>query len=178
MTVDIRDATPADAESVARVHVDSWRAAYATLLPPAVLDGLSVAQRTRIWRRVLDPSSGDRVVVAEREGRVVGFAHVGAAHDADVALPTGQLRTLYLEPACWGQGIGRRVHDAGLDRLAAAGSDRALLWMLSTNARAARFYGRQGWERDGRIRVQQFGGAVVIDHRWARRLTVPGAVPG
>lgn len=169
--MEIREATIADAEAVARVHVDSWRAAYATLLPRAVLDGLSVTQRTRIWRHVLDPASGDRVVVAERDGRLLGFAHVGPAHDADVEAPTGQLRTLYLEPACWGRGIGRQVHDAGLARLAEAGSDRAVLWMLSTNARAAHFYERQEWERDGRIRVQQFGGAVVIDHRWTRGLT-------
>jgi RimJ/RimL family protein N-acetyltransferase len=66
--------------------------------------------------------------------------------------------------------VGRQIHDAGLERLALAGYDRALVWMLSTNTRAARFYERQGWRRDGRIRVQQFGGAVVIDHGWGRRL--------
>ena len=172
--VEIRDATVADAGAIARVHVASWRAAYAALLPPAVLDGLSVAQRTRIWRRVLDPASADRVAVAEHDGVVVGFAHVGPAHDADVDPSTGQLRTLYLTPGSWGRGIGRQVHDAGLARLADAGCVRAVLWMLSTNARAARFYERRGWVRDGRIRVQQFGGAVVIDHRWQRVLTAEG----
>jgi len=173
--VEIREATVADADAIARVHVDSWRAAYARLLPRTVLDGLSVAQRTRVWRHVLDPASDDRVAVATGDGRVLGFAHVGPAHDADAGASTGQLRTLYLEPASWGRGIGRRVHDAGLDRLADAGARRAVLWMLSTNTRAAAFYERQGWERDGRIRVQQFGGAVVIDHRWSRPLTGDGA---
>ncbi len=55
--------------------------------------------------------------------------------------------------------------------LADGSHDRAVLWMLATNARAERFYRRQGWDRDGRIRVQQFGGAVVIDHRWDTDLT-------
>jgi GNAT superfamily N-acetyltransferase len=135
-----------------------------------VLDGLSVAQRTRQWRHVLDPASGDRVVVADRAGDVLGFAHVGPAIDADTGPSTGRLATLYLRPDSWGTGTGRQVHDVGLSRLSAAGYDRALVWMLSTNTRAARFYERQGWRRDGRIRVQQFGGAVVIDHRWVRRL--------
>lgn len=166
----VRDAVVDDAEAIADVHVASWRAAYAALLPPAVLDGLSVAQRARHWRRVLSPGSPDRVVVAEDAGRVVGFAHVGPAHDADVGPGTGQLHTIYLVPDQWGAGTGRLVHDAGLARLGDAGSDRAVLWMLSTNARAAAFYERRGWVRDGRIRVQQFGGAVVIDHRWARIL--------
>jgi GNAT superfamily N-acetyltransferase len=166
----VRDAGVDDAGAIAGVHVASWRTAYAALLPPAVLDGLSVAQRTRHWRRVLGPGSPDRVVVVEADGRVVGFAHVGPAHDADVPATTGQLLTLYLEPHEWGRGTGRLVHDAGLARLTDAGHDRAVLWMLSTNARAAAFYARQGWVRDGRLRVQQFGGAVVIDHRWARAL--------
>lgn len=160
-----------DAAAIAEVHVASWRAAYVGLLPPAVLDGLSVAQRTRHWRRVLDPSSGEQVVVVERDGQVVGFVEVGPAEDADAGPATGQLRTIYLHPDLWGTGAGRRIHDAALDRLAGQGFTRAVLWMLSTNARAEGFYIRQGWARDGRIRVQQFGGAVVIDHRWARDVT-------
>jgi GNAT superfamily N-acetyltransferase len=148
--------------------VASWRRAYAGLLPTAVLDGLSVGQRTRLWDRILAEEPPERVVVAERSGEVVGFAHVGPARDGDVGATTGQLVTLYLHPDEWGQGVGTRVHDAGLGRLAADGCDRAVLWMLSTNVRAARFYSRRGWVRDGRIRVQQFGGAVVIDHRYSR----------
>ena len=166
----VRDAEPGDARSIAEVHVASWRAAYAGLLPQAVLDGLSAAQRARHWHAVLGPSSPQRVVVAAHGDHLVGFAHVGPAHDADTGPATGQLHTIYLDPRWWGRGIGRRVHDAGLDRLADLGHDRAVLWMLSTNARAGRFYGRCGWSRDGRIRVQQFGGAVVIDHRWAMAL--------
>ncbi len=169
-SVRVRDATVDDAPGIAAVHVASWKDAYAGLLPAAVLDGLSVAQRRRHWRRVLDPSSVDRVVIAARGDELLGFAHVGTAHDADAGPGTGQLVTIYLHPDVWGTGIGRQVHDAGLARLAERGHRRAVLWMLSTNARAARFYERQGWERDGCIRVQQFGGAVVIDHRWARGL--------
>jgi GNAT superfamily N-acetyltransferase len=111
------------------------------------------------------------VVVAERCGQVLGFAQVGPAHDTDTGPTTGQLHTIYLDPGHWGTGVGRLVHDAGLALLADGSHDRAVLWMLATNARAERFYRRQGWDRDGRIRVQQFGGTVVIDHRWGHDLT-------
>lgn len=37
-----RDAVVEDAPGIARVHVESWRAAYAGLMPQAVLDDLSV----------------------------------------------------------------------------------------------------------------------------------------
>ncbi len=177
MTVDeptgpvrVRPARAEDAASIAAVHVDSWRAAYSGLLPDAVLDGLSVERRARHWEQVIDDATPDEVVVAEVGGRLVGFAHVGPAHDGDTGPTTGQLGTIYLHPEVWGTGVGRAVHDAGLDLLADEGYGTAVLWMLSTNARARRFYERQGWARDGRIRVQQFGGTVVIDYRFARRL--------
>ncbi len=167
----VRDAGPADARVVARVHVDSWRGAYVDLLPRAVLDGLSVDRRTAAWTRVLAPSMPGCVVVAEVAGLVVGFAHVGPAHDPDLGPETGQLATIYVDPGHWGSGVGRVLHDTGLERLAAAGCTGAVLWMLSTNARAAAFYRRRGWVADGRLRLQQFGGAVVLDRRLARPLT-------
>lgn len=163
----LRDAGDADARGIDRVHVDSWRAAYPGLLPDRVLADLSVDRRAEGWERVL----GDRrqqVVVATAGARVVGFGHVGPARDGDLPPTTGQLATLYLDPGWWGTGVGRALHDASLDRLAGSAHDRAVLWMLSTNGRARHFTLRQGWRRDGRIRVQQFGGTVVIDHRLAR----------
>ena len=78
------------------------------------------------------------------------------------------------------------MHDAGLERLTADGYGRAVLWMLSTNRRAGAFYRRRGWATDGRLRIQQFGGAVVLDRRLGRslpadvngrlRATVPGQI--
>jgi L-amino acid N-acyltransferase YncA len=174
--VTLRDGRAADAAAIAAVHVASWRAAYPGLLPAAVLADLSVEHRTATWERVL----ADRrhfVVVAERDGCVTGVGHAGPARDADVGSTTGQLTTLYLAPGTWGAGTGRALHDAALGCLVAAGYDSAVVWMLSTNDRARRFYERQGWGRDRVLRVQQFGGRVVIDHRFARRLG-PGTSPG
>jgi GNAT superfamily N-acetyltransferase len=168
--VTVRDAGPADARAVAQVHVASWRSAYAGLLPEAVLGGLSVDHRAARWGRLLDRSGPDRVLVAEQAGRIVGFASVGPTRDRDLGPETGQVGTLYVEPGIWGTGVGRSVLDAGLERLATAGYHRAVLWMLSTNERAAAFYRHRGWVADGRLRLQQFGGTVVLDRRLARPL--------
>ncbi len=42
--VRIRPATPKDAQGIAWVHVETWRAAYAGLIPANVLAQLSVEQ--------------------------------------------------------------------------------------------------------------------------------------
>jgi len=170
--VTLRDARAADARDIAAMHVASWRTAYPGLLPAAVLEGLSVERRTATWQRVLGDGH-QFVVVAVAGWQVIGVGHAGPARDADVGTSTGQLTTLYLAPGTWGAGTGRALHDAALDRLAAAGYDSAVVWMLSTNDRARRFYQRQGWARDPVLRIQQFGGRVVIDHRLSRALSAP-----
>ena len=47
----IRDATPEDAQGVAVVHVEAWRAAYVGLLPASVLDDQDIGRRSAMWTR-------------------------------------------------------------------------------------------------------------------------------
>ena len=68
------------------------------------------------------------------------------------------------------------MHDAGLERLASDGYGRVVLWMLSTNRRAAAFYRRRGWVADGHLRLQQFGGDG--GPRPASGAVAPGGVTG
>jgi len=171
----LRPARPGDAGAIAAVHVAAWQVAYHGLLPGGYLATLSVEERAAEWApRLRDPAAG-HVLVAEVDGRVVGFAHVGAASgDADTPPYTGELFTLYLHPTEWGRGIGRGLLGVALDALAADGYRRATLWMLSTNERARRFYLRQGWSPIDGERTQEFGGQVVTDHRFGRTLEPPG----
>lgn len=165
----VRAALPGDAWAIASVHVASWRAAYRGLLPDDHLAGLSVEERAGEWTGILaDPSS--HVGVVELDARITGFAHVGPSGDHDVPPATGELYTLYLHPDVWGQGHGRDLMEAVLDRLINAGYRSVTLWMLSTNDRARRFYLRQGWSEMAGERTQEFGGRVVIDHRFGRPL--------
>ncbi|MEJ6553652.1 hypothetical protein PQI51_01275 [Microbacterium esteraromaticum] len=49
----IRPASVDDAHDLAVVHVRSWQQAYRGLMPQAVLDGLSIAEREAGWARLL-----------------------------------------------------------------------------------------------------------------------------
>lgn len=174
----IRPAVVADAPGIARVHVLSWQAAYAGLLPAAVLDGLSVERRAAGWGRSLrDPSPRRHVLVATEGGGsdgqdavTVGIAEVGAAADADSDATTGELRVLYLLPDRWRRGLGRRLQDAALDALRGEGFTRATLWVLRTNSRAQAFYRATGWSPDDAARQEEFRGAVLDEVRFRRDL--------
>lgn len=156
----IRPATPDDAEAVARVHVETWRAAYAHALSPEGLVGLSVTQRAEMHRR-------SPPVVAEVDGEIVGFVSVGPGADPDT---DGELYAIYVLPDHWGGGIGRALMQAGEERLRELGHRHAILWVLEDNPRARRFYEAAGWTLDGTRRPIEIFGQPVPEIRYEKSL--------
>ena len=156
----IRPGTPADAEAVARVQVETWQAAYAHALPPEGLAALSVDSRAEVFRR-------RPPLVAEAAGEVVGFVAVGASRDAGA---DGELYAIYVHPDHWGQGIGQALIAAGEQRLRELGHGQAILWVLEDNPRARRFYEAAGWSTDGTKRPIEIFGTLVPEIRYAKEL--------
>jgi ribosomal protein S18 acetylase RimI-like enzyme len=156
----IRPATPDDAEAVARVHVETWRAAYAHALPAEGLASLSVTERTEMHRR-------SPPVVAEVDGEIVGFVSVGPGSDPDT---DGELYAIYVLPDHWGSGVGRALMDAGEERLRELGHQHAILWVLEDNPRARRFYEAAGWTLDGTRRPIEIFGRPVPEIRYEKSL--------
>jgi ribosomal protein S18 acetylase RimI-like enzyme len=160
-----RDAVANDATAIAHVHVETWRAAYAHVFSPEYLAGLDAAPRARFWRETLE--RGDDVLVAECDGRVVGFAGIGPSRDED---GSGELYAIYVLPEAWGTGAGRRLMTAAVGRLAGLGFAKAILWVLKDNPRARRFYEAGGWRADGEQRTETIGGVRVEEVRYSRVL--------
>ena len=141
----IRPAEPADAEAIGQVHVISWRETYTGIMPERVLARLSVEQRARMWRTMLDrPAPASAVFVAEDdEGEVVGFASCGPQRTPTLDF-AGEYYALYVLEAAQRQGIGRTLMAAMSNHLSRAGLVSASLWVVRDNARAVRFYERFG----------------------------------
>jgi RimJ/RimL family protein N-acetyltransferase len=150
----IRAGTPEDAEVTARVHVESWAAAY-------TFPGPTLEQRLD-WHRRFPPS-----FVAEVEGEIVGFVGVGPSRDPDAE---GELYTIYVAPQHWGSGVGRELIRAGEERLRELGHRSIVLWVLDGNARAQRFYEQAGWSADGERRTIEFVGQSIPEVRYAKTL--------
>ena len=148
----IREAQPSDAPAIAAVHVESWRSAYAGLLPDSVLVRMSIETHTAQWARTLGRRRNrDTVLVADIPGLgIAGFGSCGPARER--RLPhRGEIYTLYVDPGHQYQGIGRQLLNGLLDSLVARGVDSALAWVLAENP--SRFFyesmgGRRVAERD------------------------------
>ncbi|MFL5798059.1 MAG: GNAT family N-acetyltransferase [Actinomycetota bacterium] len=164
----IRPANPSDAEAVAAVHVHGWQWGYRGLIPDGILDGLDVSERADRWRTIM--TSEDRtasVYLAERGGRVVGFVSCGPARELNADdESTGEVYAIYQEPDVAGTGVGRALFRRAVEDLWNRGFDRAVLWVLETNALARRFYEREGWHTDGATKTENFQGFALHELRY------------
>ena len=155
----IRDATADDIAEVHAVRVETWRDAYAGIVADDVLRGMDADDQDAIAAqraRFRQPVPRTDLLVAERDGQVVGFAAVGPEREttqpgAAPRLDTeiGEIYAIYVVPSEQGRGIGRDLMREALDRLRAHGFRRATLWVLEANAPARAFYERVGMNLTG-----------------------------
>jgi GNAT superfamily N-acetyltransferase len=160
----VRAAVPDDAMAAARVQVRSWQWAYRGLIAQDYLDGL----RPEAWAdRYTFGRVGLRVpstLVAVDGATVCGLATTGLSRDDD--LPNcGELMAIYVDPDHVHAGVGRALMAAARERLRAI-AGQAALWVLVGNARARRFYERDGWCCDGSRRSRAYGGVPVDEVRY------------
>ncbi len=167
MDVRIREMAADDIDAVAEIRVRGWQFAYRGLMPQSYLDALSVEEDAAARReRWATPWPGIMVLIAERDGRPVGFCAFGPTRDDDHAQRTFDIYAIYARPEAIGTGAGRALMDAALDRCRAAGVDSVALWVLTGNDRARRFYERAGFRTDGTTATYDVEGTPVPEVRY------------
>lgn len=137
----IRSATSADAESIARVHVQSWEETYRGILPDATLDVRPLAVRIGHWKEWL--SRGGRwTFVSEEDGEVNGFA-CAFVSDEEPGFDA-VLSTLYVLRSAQRRGIARSLLREVASELLRA--NLRSMWLLTLRDRnpARAFYERAG----------------------------------
>jgi GNAT superfamily N-acetyltransferase len=169
--ITVRRAGPADADAIAAVQVESWRAAYRGIVPDAFLDDLDVAERAARWRDGFTERPERGITwVAEDAGTVVGFVAFGPARDDDASPSVGELQAIYVLSGRWRRGIGTALHDACVAELRRRGFAEATLWTFEANPMGTRFYERCGWAPDGTVVTRQFAGTDLAIARYRRPL--------
>jgi GNAT superfamily N-acetyltransferase len=173
--VRIRPAVPADASLLAELHVRSWQAGYRGLLPQPLLDGLDPVARLARWEAILQDTdwTGEGTLVAEDGDELVGFARLCPERDTQLRT-AGEVAAFHVAPDHWRKGVGGRLMSAALRQLTDAGFDTAMLWVLSGNEGAIRFYEATGWRADGATKSEKsdaLKGITVPEMRMAHALS-------
>lgn len=155
--VSISAASVHEAEAVARVYVETWRSAYAGLLPDRTLVEMSDRQQTRMWSAMIQRRARSEAVLVARHRRhgIVGMGSCGPARAGALA-HEGEVFTLYVLQDHQGKGIGKRLLGSLFQRLREAGMGSALIWVLADNP-ARFFYEAMGGKRVAERRERLWG---------------------
>jgi GNAT superfamily N-acetyltransferase len=135
----IRDALETDARQIAALHAANWRFFYRGALSNEFLDGDIVSERSAFWVNHLHlPPLNQHVLVAENEGKVVGFACVYANVDEQW---DSLLDNLHVSQSMQRRGIGAKLLEAVAQWCEFHKASRgSFLWVVQSNLQAQRFY--------------------------------------
>lgn len=132
--MNIRPAELADATAVAEIWRQGWYEVHPGHVPQALIDARGP--------ETFEPRARDRVadtVVATVGGEVAGFVMI---HD-------DELDQVYVSAGSRGGGVAAALLTAAEAVVRGRGHRHAWLVVVASNARARRFYQRQGWSDDG-----------------------------
>jgi ribosomal protein S18 acetylase RimI-like enzyme len=167
--VRIRPAAIDDADTMARVKVDTWRSVYSGIVPSAHLESLSYERTAEGWRQGILKSRSPlfaAFVAEEADGQVVGVAMCGPAGGVDRP-GQGEVYVLYVLPEFQRRGIGRDLVQACGRHLAGQGMESLIVWVLKENPHRD-FYRRLGGVLVGEKKIE-LGGAVLAEvaYEWS-----------
>jgi GNAT superfamily N-acetyltransferase len=164
----IRPATTHDAEAIARVHVASWQAAYAGILPVEYLAGLSVERRRTMWA-VSIAKGMPHILVAVVDDQPVGFSAFGPCRDEGASPGDFEVWALYLARSHWSVGLGRQLWLASREAAVAQGARQISLWVIAGNRRAITFYEAAGFAPEvNSLKKFELGGVQLEEVRYVQ----------
>lgn len=164
----VREAVPADAAGIARVHVESWQTSYRGILPDRILDRLDVGQRVESRRRMLASGDGLHLVAYDvTHGDIVGYCDAGAAR-RNVGC-AGEVYAIYLAHHAKRHGLGQEMWGRVKAWLAAREMTSMVVWVLENNHHARRFYEAMGGTPGVRVHSTVAGFPIVeLSYVWER----------
>jgi GNAT superfamily N-acetyltransferase len=160
-----RDAVAEDARPIGDVTAECFET-YRDFAPPGWSPPSAEEEVERLQELLAD---GDVwYLVAEVDGDLVGhvgFLPAARSHQpvADAAL--AHLRQLFVRPAHWGTGLAARLHAAAIEEAIARGYAAMRLFTPAGQARARRFYEREGWTLAGEPDFDKRIGFEVAEYR-------------
>ncbi len=146
----IRPATTNDIEAIATVHIQSWKETYPGIMPAQRIAALNLESCMRNWTRSLEASLV--ILVAEVDGRIVGFAS-GGDNRSNEHCETGlgdrcdcELAAIYILQEYQRQGIGKALVKRFSSIMKSQGYSSMVIWVAEKNPATA-FYAAIGGKR-------------------------------
>jgi ribosomal protein S18 acetylase RimI-like enzyme len=163
--IELRAATGDDTLRIAEIWGPAWRDGHLGGVPDELVR-IRTPENFLVRATMIQPHT----TLAVLKGTTVGF----------VAIAGDEIDQLFVDAGARGLGIADLLLRAGEQQIAAAGHTDAWLAVVATNARARRFYERNGWGDGGAFTYETDGDGGTLEvpcHRYVKRL-VPRRVEG
>jgi putative acetyltransferase len=141
----LRPYRPEDEDAAIALWLETWQQAY-----PSIDFAARVTWWRERWRKELVPKAA--IIVAERAGALIGFVTIDSR---------GYLDQLVVSPDQWGS----KLADALVDEAKRLSPEGVTLLVNKDNARAIRFYERNGFAHAGED-VNPTSGRPVLKMEW------------
>ncbi|MEO6625647.1 MAG: GNAT family N-acetyltransferase [Burkholderiaceae bacterium] len=138
----IRPAKPLDAPVIAGIHATTV-GRTSLQVPPG--DGAS-PRELRFWREAINYAE-PQLHVASVADVVIGVVGFDRSRDPGTPPTMGEIWTIQVLPAYWGQGAGLALWDTAREELLHEGCTEVSVWIGLDNDRAMRFHELAGFKR-------------------------------
>lgn len=147
----IRKVQQGDANALAYIQTESWKAAFAGILDAEMLAKCTDIDRaTAMYQRLLDENKGNGYLLTVNE-KPHCIAYWDAARDPEFA-GKAELICIHSLPDNWHKSFGSQMMNFVLDDIKKAGYSEVVLWVFRDNLRARAFYEAKGFILKGTAR--------------------------
>lgn len=158
--IQIRPAVCGDELILAQIQTESWKAAFADILPPDELEKYTDLSKTvEMYTRILQQEFPAGLLLFV-DGGPHCIAFWGKSR-TDLYPESAELICIHSRKGNWGKGYGSTMMDDVLEKIKAAGYQQVILWVFEQNLRARRFYEKHGFTMTEH-RQNHFGADEVL----------------
>lgn len=160
----IRKAIPSDATMLADILCCAWHTAFSDILTKETLTkNINIQNRTTMFKKILTDDNF-HTLIAFWDEVPCGLCSYAKSRDNDFE-GVGEIIAIHLKPEFWGKGISKPILNAAIAELRHLGYAKITLWTFEANARARKFYEKNGFAFDGTLKDSGLDNAKEIRYR-------------
>lgn len=140
-------------EDIAKAHLLAWQKAFKGILSDDLLFSLNKYEFLGIWKQILQNEKRKNYVALSDENMAVGFISFGSYKENN---QWAEIYGIYVHPEYWDQGYGRELMNKAISEIKKTKRfTKIILWVMSENFSARRFYEKLGFKLDSQTRISE-----------------------
>ena len=144
MEIDIRKVKQGEADTLAYIQTESWKAAFKEIIDDAMLEKCTNIDKARaMYQRLLDENMGNGYLLTV-DNKPHCIAYWDKARDPELT-GKAELICIHSLPNNWHKGFGSKMMDMVLEDIKSSGYSEVVLWVFRDNLRARAFYEAKGF---------------------------------